>query len=91
MTTYFVSYDLRGSDENSSDYRELIDAIESYGYYAKLMLSTWMVVSSRSAEEIRNHLWQHMDPNDRLYVGPAGKPAAWNNLMATHDWMMGRP
>ena len=86
-----VSYDLRGRDETSADYKELIDAIKSYESYAKLMLSTWIVVTDRSAEAVRDHLWSHMDPNDRLFVGPLGKPAAWNNLMASSDWMKQRP
>lgn len=91
MRTYFVSYDLRGSDENSSDYRDLIDAIKSYGYYAKLMLSTWLIVTDENAKAIRDYLWQHMDENDRLFVGPAGRPAAWENLLVDYEWMKERP
>jgi len=86
-----VSYDLRGRDETSRDYADLIEAIRSYGYYAKLMLSTWVVVTDRSAESVQNHLWQYMDSNDRLFVGPLGKPASWRNLIAENDWMQGRP
>jgi hypothetical protein len=86
-----VSYDLRGRDETSADYADLIDAIKSYGYYAKLMLSTWIVVTDRSAEAVRDHLLEHMDDNDRLFVGPLGKPASWRNLMVSSDWMKGRP
>jgi hypothetical protein len=91
MTSYIVTYDLRGADETSQDYKDLIDAIKGYGYYAKLMLSTWIVVSDDSARDIQNHLWQFMDRNDRLFVGPLGKPASWRNIVARDDWMQGRP
>jgi hypothetical protein len=86
-----VSYDLRGRDETSSDYTKLIEAIRCYGYYAKLMLSTWIVVTDREASDVRDHLWAYMDSNDRLFVGPLGKPAAWENLIAKNEWMKGRP
>jgi hypothetical protein len=29
--------------------------------------------------------------DDRLFVGPLGKPSAWKKLMASSDWMRGRP
>lgn len=86
-----VSYDLRGSDETSSSYRELIKAIEAYGYYAKLMLSTWIVVTDHSCEQVRDNLLQHMDSNDRLIVGRFPKGASWRNLMASAEWMKDRP
>jgi RNase P/RNase MRP subunit p30 len=89
--SYFVSYDLRGREESSERYPELIDAIKGYGYWGKLMLSTWIVVTEQSAEEIRNHLEPFLQKDDRIFVGPVGKPAAWRNLIADNDWMKARP
>ncbi len=86
-----VTYDLRGRDETSADYEQLISAIKSYGYYAKLMLSTWVVVTDESARTVLDHLTQYLDSNDRIFVGPVVKPAAWRNLMATDEWMQDRP
>lgn len=89
--SFIISYDLRGSTETSSDYAELIKAIKAYGYYAKLMLSTWIVVTDRSCKEVRDNLMQHMDNDDRLFVGPLPKGAYWHNIIAKTDWMNGRP
>jgi hypothetical protein len=89
--SYFVSYDLRGRDENSARYAELIKAIKSYGYWGKLMLSTWIIVTESEAAEIRDKLTQHLDETDRIFVGPVGKPAAWRNIIAENEWMKNRP
>jgi len=86
-----VTYDLRGRDETSADYADLIAAIKSYGYWGKLMLSTWIVVTDREPKDVFDHLARYVDPNDRLFVGPLGKPAAWRNLIAEDEWLKGRP
>ena len=86
-----VSYDLRGSDETSADYADLIAAIRGYGNSEQIMLSTWIVVTDRAAEDVRDQLLRHIDENDRLFVGPLAKPAAWHKLMVSTDWMKGRP
>jgi hypothetical protein len=91
MQSLLVSYDLDGRSDSSENYEELISAIKNYGYYAKLMLSTWIVVTELSAESVRDDLRGHMHSGDRLFVGPIGKPSSWTNLMATKEWMEGRP
>ncbi|MFL5894045.1 MAG: hypothetical protein ACJ76Z_02895 [Thermoleophilaceae bacterium] len=86
-----VSYDLRGDDETSADYAGLIATIKGYGNSEQVMLSTWIVVTDRSAEDVRDQLLRQIDEDDRLFVGPLSKPAAWHNLMVTTDWMKARP
>jgi hypothetical protein len=90
MQSLLVTYDLRGRDETSADYANLIAAIKSYTW-GKLMLSTWIVITNSSAEDVRDHLWRHMDPNDRLFVAPLAKPAAWENLIVGNEWVRARP
>lgn len=46
------------------------------------MLSTWIVVTDSEPEDVFDHLDRYVDPNDRLFVGPLGKPAAWRNVIA---------
>lgn len=89
--SYIISYDLKGRDEDSESYKELIQRIKSYRYWGKLMLSTWIVVSTHNAREIREHLEEFLDDEDRLFVAPIGKPAAWKNVIARTDWLKGRP
>ena len=64
MTCYIISYDLR----NQRDYESLYVAIKSYPKWARITESTWAVVTSMSAVEIRNHLARVMDADDRLFV-----------------------
>jgi len=89
--SYIISYDLRGGDEDSDDYEKLIAGIKDYQYWGKLMLSTWIVVTERSAVEIRDKLEEFLDDDDRLFVAPVGKPAAWRNVIAQNDWLKNRP
>ncbi len=89
--SYIVSYDLRQPDDASADYEELIKAIKGYGYWGRLMLSTWIVVTTQDAAEIRDTLQQHMASQDRIFVAPVGKPAAWRNIMAKSEWLKNRP
>ncbi|MCW3101163.1 MAG: hypothetical protein JWL77_6781, partial [Chthonomonadaceae bacterium] len=69
MRSLIVTYDLRGRDETSADYSNLIAAIKEYRW-GKLMLSTWLVITSDSAETVHNRLRRHKDSNDRLLVAP---------------------
>jgi hypothetical protein len=86
-----VSYDLVSGDDSSSRYEPLIAAIKGYGYWGKLMLSTWIVVTEDSAAVVRDRLTPFLDSNDRIFVAPVGKPAAWRNVQARDAWMKERP
>lgn len=89
--SYIISYDLRGKDEDSTEYARLTERIKAYGYWGKLMFSAWIVVSGKSAAEIRDDLNGCLDDDDRLFVAPVGKPAAWKNVIASAQWLKGRP
>lgn len=71
MAAYLISYDLR-KEINSQDYTTLIEQIKSYGTWAKVLESTWIVVSQKSASEIRDELSRYMDSNDGLFVLKSG-------------------
>ena len=83
MACYIVSYDL----VNQRDYDDLIDAIKSYGTWAHIHESVWAVVSEKTASEIRDDLWQHMDADDRLFVLRSGTAAAWRNVICKNEWL----
>jgi hypothetical protein len=89
MATFLVTYDLRGTDETSDDYKRLIEKIKSYSTWARPTYSDWIVVTTKSAAQVRDELWAYMDSNDRLLVAAIGAPAAWNGSIANDvsDWM----
>lgn len=81
---YIISYDLC---QPGRDYTGLYQAIKAYGYWGKLTESTWAVVTYESPVEIRSHLQQYLDGNDRLIVIQSGKSAAWTQVLASNDWV----
>jgi hypothetical protein len=88
MATYLVSYDLRGTDETSDDYKRLIEKIKSYSW-AKVTYSDWMIVTTKTTTQIRDELWAYMDKNDRLLVATVNAPASWAGTIPedVSDWM----
>lgn len=62
---YCISYDLRNPGR---DYSSLIEGIKAYGTWWHQTQSVWIIVSPRSAAEIRDELMRFMDQNDKLFV-----------------------
>lgn len=83
MKCYIITYDLRFA----KNYESLIDKIKKYPRWAKITESTWAIVTSQSASDIRNHLRMYMDEDDRLFVIKSGIEAAWKNVMASNEWL----
>lgn len=74
MTTYMIGYDLNKSGQ---DYDDLIEAIKTYDKWWHYLDSTWIIKSSKTATEIRDHLKRHIDSNDELLVAKLSGEAAW--------------
>lgn len=83
MACYIVTYDLR----NNRDYDSLIEAIKEYGTWAKIMRSTWAVVTSQTSTEVRDNLKSHMDSDDRIFVAKSSGVAAWSNVECSDEWL----
>ncbi|WP_259315788.1 hypothetical protein [Capillimicrobium parvum] len=66
-----MTYDLRGCDETSADYADLITEIGAYANCRRIMLSTWLIVSEWTAKEILDDLARHIDRNDRCSYAPS--------------------
>lgn len=80
---YIITYDLR----NRRDYQSLIDAIKSMGAWAKILESTWAVVTTKNAEEVRDHLLRTMDSDDGIFVVKSGVEAAWRKVICSDKWL----
>ena len=63
--TFLIAYDL---NKGSSEYLRLIKEIKELGSWAKPLESTFFVVSSLTASDIRDHLNKFIDSNDELLV-----------------------
>lgn len=81
---FIISYDLRAPFR---DYETLYSAIRSYGIWGRLTESTWAIVTDSTSEQVRNHLLQYIDTDDRLVVIKGGKEAAWVRAMANNEWL----
>lgn len=84
MACYIVSYDLLAPGKN---YEQLYAALKSYSKWAKINESVWAVVTEKKAVEIRTHLTQYLDANDRLFVIKSGVEAAWRNSRCKNEWL----
>lgn len=83
MNSYLITYDLR----NNKDYTSLHEAIKTHHKWGKVTESTWIVVSAKSAMQIRDDLFKVMDSDDRLFVLKSGVEAAWMNSICDNDWL----
>lgn len=62
---YTISYDLNTPGKN---YQALYTALESIGAH-RVLLSEWVTKRyNTTAAGLRDHIWQFMDANDRLFV-----------------------
>ena len=65
MNVYAICYDLNRPGQS---YKDLHAAITKLGHWWHQLDSTWLVLTSNSADEIYRQLRPHMDNNDRLLV-----------------------
>ena len=81
--SYIISYDLAGE----GNYNTLIDQIKSYGPWAHVTESTWVVVSCKKATEIRDELRSLLTEGSRLMVVKSANVAAWSNTLCSNGWL----
>lgn len=77
MSAYLVTFDLNRQGQN---YDGVVEAIKSYGTWAKVATTTFVIVTSSSAGQIRDKLQAKIDSNDELFVAKLSGEAAWYGL-----------
>ncbi|PCI49384.1 MAG: CRISPR-associated protein Cas2 [Oceanospirillales bacterium] len=78
MKNLVITYDLKKSGQN---YEGVIEAIKSFGGWARVQGSVWYVKTTLSASAVRDSLLRHIDSNDSLFVTDAtNNDAAWYGL-----------
>jgi len=79
MTTYIVGYDLTHKDGH--DYTNLINALKkSFSNWWHNLDSTWVIVTSLSAVQVRDTLRPHMHRDDKLLVVQSAGIGAWSGF-----------
>ncbi|WP_127475035.1 SinR family protein [Microbacterium sulfonylureivorans] len=86
MTTYMVGYDL---GKPGRDYDGLHEYLKSFRTYWHNLDSTWLVVTSESAEQLRNGAGRFLDNSDKLLVCQVTTPGAWRGFGESgSEWLM---
>lgn len=83
MGTFVISYDL----VKTKDYESLFEKIKSYGTWSHPLLSTWVVVSNKSATQIRDDLLTVLDDDDRLFIVESSGNSSWKNVRCRSEWL----
>jgi hypothetical protein len=85
MRSYLISYDLK---QPVRDYPRISKAIMAYGYYCKVLESTWIIRTQQTAAQVRDNLQRHVDANDRIaVVGLTGEWASYNLPADAASWL----
>lgn len=65
MNMILVSYDL---SKPGRDYPKLQEHLESYGDYAHLLGSVWLIKTNSSALQVCQAAMKYIDQNDKIFV-----------------------
>ena len=78
MAIYMIGYDLHPSDLGEEDYDNLFERLEAIGSgYWDCLESTWLLITDKTAAQIKEELQPCLKPGDRLLVMRYGEGAAW--------------
>lgn len=84
--TFIITYDLSAPARN---YEGLLKQIKSYGTWAKICESSYIIKTDKGPVEIRDHLLEQIDDNDKLFVGTLASPAAWYGMSeSVSNWIL---
>jgi hypothetical protein len=84
MPCYVVSYELK---QPRTQYLDFIEALKSYDSWAQVLDATWVVVSDRTAVEVRDHLAEFLDTGDGIFVQESGRESAWQDVRCDNQWL----
>jgi predicted transcriptional regulator len=84
MKSYVVSLELTNGLKNYSD---LTKVLKSFRAKSVINESVWVLMTEQSAIELRDHLKQFLQSQDRIFILKSGVVAAWLNPACGHDWL----
>ena len=81
--TYIISYDLA----KEGKYDDLFNHIKSYDTWAHITESTWAVLSTKTAAQVRDGIVKYLNENSRVIVIESANVAAWKNTICSNKWL----
>lgn len=81
--SYIVSYDLA----DGGVYEKLFEKLKSYSGWAHITESTWAVLTTKEASEIRDEIGKVLVEGSRLIVVESANVAAWRNPICSNKWL----
>lgn len=76
MTAHVVGYD----KSPGVDYDALYKALKAYDDWWWDLESTWVIITTKSAGEVRDELRPHLHKNDKLLVVKSSGAGAWTGF-----------
>lgn len=87
MAVYIIEYEL---NTPGKDYKDLFNIIFSYRNWAKICKSSWAIMTTESAAQVRENLDKHLDSGDKLFVAElTGHWASYGLPEKVTDWLSG--
>lgn len=86
MSVYMISYDLN----EEKNYDAINNAIKNQGKWAKILTTTYIVISDYPSAEIRNNIQKDIDSDDKIFVARLKGETAWTNSFseAVTNWLI---
>lgn len=81
MNKYLIVYDLEKRNES---YEPLLNALRALGAL-HILYSKWALRTNFTAVQIRDHLRQFVDADDKLLVVGLSGEAAWTSLFVSNN------
>lgn len=72
------------STKRSTAIREYLRSFNGWG---KITDNSFVVMSDKTATQIRDEILKLKDEGDRVFVIKSGVVAAWSNAAARNDWL----
>ncbi|MDP1963767.1 MAG: CRISPR-associated protein Cas2 [Reyranella sp.] len=90
MTTYVITYDLN-KEEDSADYKPLIDELKKLGAH-RYQASSWLANLTGTTEVVHDHFKALMDSNDALWVSELTSVHHYSGARSgTTNWLKNNP
>ncbi len=83
MSVLSINYDLKTPGK---DYGKLYDEIKSYTW-CKILESSWLIDTSKTPQDVRDHLNSHVDSNDEIFVVRLHQHWGTNFTDSSTEWL----
>lgn len=84
MACYIISYELK---QPRATYIDFFTTLKSYPSNAQILEHAWAIMTDDSAADIRDRLWELLDPDDGIFVLESSREAAWQDVRCENQWL----